>query len=812
MRKDETSNFNESSGLNELREKLEPLDSALTLPDELSGDSIKEKLLASGSARIQALAKRRRRTYLRAVSVAAAFAIIIGGGYGIKDYITYGKSYVKNWTVAEPRHKESGSGLITVSTQKTPDETKKNPGETRVALATSCGDSTTAENNETAPNEAQVTQLAAQPPLTERSLPKNVSKPSNYQELEKRFKEMKASKDSFSLNDMLGGLLSAKGNGSEGDLAESARSSEIPKTDGGAEYGKTNTQVADVDEADIIKNDGTYIYSAYTKYEEIRQADNTTETTAANSAGNGSSAAKSVAPDSGYYDGYSGYYITVYTPSIRIIKAVPGNELSEQALLQITDLPAVDAYPDYKLSSRRMNEIYVRGDSLYAILTEVFVSNGDNYYSTKEITTLVIYDIADRTAPALIKTFSQDGSYLSSRLTGDRLIMMTNHNVSLYGTPEELADTSVPGVIENSVAKKIAVDDILLLEDKTAQNYLIVSNINTADLDASPEYCSILGGGQDSYCTADTLYVSHPVNDNKGLGDFIRDGLMLDIAFFSSSTEIFSFDITTGTVFTGSGKVPGTPLNQFSMDEYKDYFRIATTENKQDGRENNVFVLDKEFKIVGALTGLAKNESIQSCRFMGDTCYLVTFERTDPLFVIDMTDPLLPKVTGELKIPGFSTYLHPVGENLLAGVGVTGDERGQTNGVKISLFDVSDPAAPKEVDKLEIMNAHILEISHKAFLSMSSKNRYGLIIEQYEYDKEYYNTYTNETNLVTFDVKDGKLTKSGAYSFADRSYDHNYYYGYAQRGTYISDTIYTVMSGAVKAYDMNSGELLSQLG
>ena len=168
-------------------------------------------------------------------------------------------------------------------------------------------------------------------------------------------------------------------------------------------------------------------------------------------------------------------------------------------------------------------------------------------------------------------------------------------------------------------------------------------------------------------------------------------------------TDIHKFDLGTDSIpLAASGQVPGWTLNSFSMDEEGEHFRIATTTGEWDDSSNNVLVLREDgaaLTVTGGITGLAFTERIYSARFVGDRGYLVTFRQVDPLYTIDLSDPTAPSVAGELKIPGYSSYLHPVGDNLLLGVGRDADpETGLAFGLQVSLFDVSDFENPKRVD------------------------------------------------------------------------------------------------------------------
>ncbi len=180
----------------------------------------------------------------------------------------------------------------------------------------------------------------------------------------------------------------------------------------------------------------------------------------------------------------------------------------------------------------------------------------------------------------------------------------------------------------------------------------------------------------------------------------------------NQSTELHRFDIAdvANTKYEGSGSVRGSLLNSYSMDEYKDVLRIATTTQRwsddgQNDSESQVVILGlqgSELLPLGEVSGLGKGETIQSVRFIEDRGYVVTFRRTDPLYVLNLTDPKSPSVTGELKVSGYSEYLHPVGEHRLLGVGPEADENGSVTGYQASLFDTSDPANPKQLSRVAL--------------------------------------------------------------------------------------------------------------
>jgi hypothetical protein len=233
-----------------------------------------------------------------------------------------------------------------------------------------------------------------------------------------------------------------------------------------------------------------------------------------------------------------------------------------------------------------------------------------------------------------------------------------------------------------------------------------------------------MAGGQTVYASAEHLYVAAPEwfdwSAPRPLGD-VPEGVPDDVG-----TDIHRFDITgPAATYEMSGHVDGTLLDQFALDEHDSHLRVATTTGLawaggEDESESHVTVLapsDGALVEVGRVSGLGRGETIQSVRFMGSVGYVVTFEQTDPLYTLDLADPAAPAVAGELKILGFSAYLHPVGEGRLLGVGQDATEEGRQLGTQIALFDVRDPAAPTRLAQAVIPeSSSAAEWDHHAFL------------------------------------------------------------------------------------------------
>lgn len=528
----------------------------------------------------------------------------------------------------------------------------------------------------------------------------------------------------------------------EAGVAEN--SAALTDSAGGASFGTTNTQVKDVDEDDIIKNDGKYIY---------------------------------VLTDS----------------SIKIIDA------ANMKLMSKTNI-----------DSRGSNGLYLYGNKLIAV---------GHDYSENNQTFIEIYDITDKSNPKLINEFAQDGGYFSSRLVDGKVILLSQ----FYVYPENINlkdkyavyDEIVPTVTNGGENTPLAPDMITILPQ--AENYSYTYTVmTTVDLNAnqfSPVTSSVLGSGDNIYCTKDNLYIV----ETKYITE--KTEYKYDMAFVSNSdiiTAIHRFSLAGGVIKAeATGEVKGRTLNQFSVDEKGGFVRIATTDNEA----NRITVLDMSLKKVAEIDGIAKGETIQSARYIGNYGYVVTFRQTDPLFVIDFTDMKNPKIVGELKIPGFSSYLHPF-NGYLVGIGTDGDENGTTDALKISLFDISNPTNPQEIDRFIVQHAYA-ESYHKTVMDCSEKDILGFI---------YFDNRSGEAQLATLRIKEGKIEHIGSYSNGktDESYtgtvyspDGNreiIYYDKAmyanesiQRATYIGNMLYTVSAHRICSYPIEGGKIEATL-
>ena len=299
----------------------------------------------------------------------------------------------------------------------------------------------------------------------------------------------------------------------------------------------------------------------------------------------------------------------------------------------------------------------------------------------------------------------------------------------------------------NEEKKFMEFDDISILPGAMEPSYSVIAAIDlTSPKTAEFETKGFLGSSNEMYMTKDHLYLTalkyETSTNTRGAEIMIWNPGTAD-------TEIFKFKLDgTKVDFHRSAELKGTILNQFSMDEYKGNFRVVMTEgNMWDSKnpsKNHLYILNENMETTGSVKGLAEGERIYSARFMGDKAYMVTFRETDPLFVFDVADPANPKVLGELKIPGFSNYLHPLDEHHLIGIGYEtvamknpsgGEPFITTKGMKLSLFDVTDFHNPKE-KFTEIIGGQgtysAIQYDHKALFQHKKRNLFGFPVSIYE--------------------------------------------------------------------------------
>jgi len=320
------------------------------------------------------------------------------------------------------------------------------------------------------------------------------------------------------------------------------------------------------------------------------------------------------------------------------------------------------------------------------------------------------YDISDPGHPRFLSQVSQSGSYVDSRLTDGMLYLVSRYSVSPEGADPLQPVTYVPTVDPGDGPVTIDPGDIAVLPQADSASYSTVTAIDVATRVVTSEL-AVLGRTDTIYMSPTSLYLAsarwsyamlNPSSD--GQSAELRVTIPGYEGYQDAMTDIVRIALNSGNLTVGADAVlPGTLINQFALDEQDGYLRAVTTRTGGDWTQvPGLWILDSSLDLVGSLPELATREQVQSVRFDGDTGYVVTFERVDPLFAIDLSDPTDPEVRSALKIPGFSSYLHPFGPGLLLGIGTDADASGRGTGLKLSMFDIADPYDVQEMSTVHI--------------------------------------------------------------------------------------------------------------
>ena len=360
--------------------------------------------------------------------------------------------------------------------------------------------------------------------------------------------------------------------------------------------------------------------------------------------------------------------------------------------------------------------------------------------------------------------------------------------------------------------KVINFDRIYYFENIESLNYLTLGGFSL-DGEQEADVKTFLGAGEDVYCSTENMYIA------KAKNVYDADTGMS----FGQDTKILKFSLDNGKInFKAEASIEGGINNQFSMDETNGYFRIATTigktYNMDQSTSNSLYILDKDLKEVGRLEGIAKGEKIYSVRYSGNRAYVVTFKEIDPLFVIDLSDVRNPKILGELKIPGYSTYLHPYDENHLIGFGYDTKENEygtgiQNNGLKMSMFDITDYENPKEMFTIKIGESGTsspLTNDHKALLFDKEKNLIAFPVTSYSNGKTEYKAQVYDIDLSKGFTLRGEIQHKDENNINQKYYYSNYRLS-IDRIIYSNDVFYTLSKKLIKSSDMKTLKEINRL-
>lgn len=539
-------------------------------------------------------------------------------------------------------------------------------------------------------------------------------------------------------------------------------------------YSKTNVQVDGVDEADIVKTDGEYIY---------------------------------------------------YISSTKLVITKVGNNMQVVSEVEYVDNDDIRVTP---------TEMYIDGNKLVMIANKYEKEsrntssseqiNGDFYRDCISVlqrnykTMAITYDITDKANPVVYKQFEIEGNYVSSRMVNSNVYLITNKNINVYkdidlkeeDVVQRYNDTTKPA--DKCV---IELSDVYYIPDSEDNCYMNIISFDT-QTKREAEIATILGAGSNVYATDSSIYVmnfKYEFNE----GDLIG----------YQKTKIYKFNIDKRNIsYVAQGEVYGNVLNQFSVDEYDGNFRIATTDSRNGKNISSLYILDSNLKMVSKLENLAENERVYAVRFMGDKGYIVTFRQTDPLFVMDLSDASEPKILGELKIPGYSSYLHPYDKNHIIGIGQDveiktdryGFEYTKQNGLKLSMFDVSDPANPIEMFNTIIGDGGTYtaaEYNHKTLLFVPDKNLLAFpILVNKAIDSKTSKVVLDFQGVMVLNVDlENGFSERGriAHMEITNGYDDYDYKQEIERVIYINNDFYTLSPGTIKRTDMNTMQELDKV-
>jgi len=552
-----------------------------------------------------------------------------------------------------------------------------------------------------------------------------------------------------------------------------ADSMEAPLGGGTGQYSATNTQVAGIDEGDIVKTDGRAIYVA------------------------------------------SGPRVTILLPD--------GASTSQVASLDTT--PEGATIPGAVLDMMLAGQTLVVFIQEYDMDTTAIGGTQPKVYVPYSVgqTTALLYDVTDPADPSLITALGQSGSYKTSRLTGEVLYLVTDY---FLDDPTKIAqdqpDTYVPQIWDDKVGVAVDPDCIEVIDPINEVRYTVASAIDLTTA-ARLSTQTVLAGADTVYMTQDNLYLAATQWDGKISKEQLET---LEIEYSldgDGATNLVRLSLNDGQLAVAAeGTVPGRLLNQFSLDEYDGYLRLVVDvsgwQPKADNwlQQTSLLVLDSDLTLAGVVPKLVTGESVKSVRFTGEVGYVVTFKQTDPLFAVDLSEPTKPVVMSELKIPGFSAYLHPWPGDLLLGVGVHANDDGRQLGLKLSMFDTADPYAVSELTSQPVRGDDSEALfDHKAVLVDTERGLVGFPVLSFNDKGQAKRSYV----LYTYQGDQGFKLR-GSLAVAGAPTDHPFATCISQwgrdgcgwmpgpgaegftRGVLVDENLYVVTAGQVDVYSL----------
>ena len=487
------------------------------------------------------------------------------------------------------------------------------------------------------------------------------------------------------------------------------------------------------------------------------------------------------------------------------------------------------------------SQLFLKGDTALVMMSGHSYGPGGTGGPKAEV---VQFDLSEPVVVRVVTSLSIDGRLVSARLVDDRASLVVSsesridrefvYPASRFESARSRAERANRNAIRESTLEHWVPGYELKTQGRSDRGNLVdcsatfapqefsgfgllsVLNIDLSEGLRVGSVASVMAGGDTVYASTDRLYVA-----NRRWIDR-NDFDAADAARIT--TQIHSFNVSgpDGPVYEASGSVDGLLLNQFAMSEHDGYLRVASTNLpvwgwwRADGTsESRVDVLERDggrLRVVGSVEGLGRGERIFAVRFIGEMGYVVTFRQIDPLYTVDLSDPTAPEVRGELKIPGYSAYLHPVGEDLVLGVGQDADEQGRIRGTQVSLFDVSDPAKPVRTHQYRLPRSSRTEVefNHRAFLYWPQTGLAVLPIGWWGY-QEGSNEWASYQGAVALRIGSGGIERLGTIEHEldeDDLGGGSGYYRWTQapirRSLVIGDNLFTLSDAGLKGSDLAS--------
>lgn len=532
----------------------------------------------------------------------------------------------------------------------------------------------------------------------------------------------------------------AKYGSADADLPESSK-------EGGKDYSTINLQMEGVDESDIAKIDGSYIYTVEDKYIVITDIRD----------GKLEEVTRFLPKDCGAAD----RVMEIYVDGDQLILVVQGYETS---LGESSKAGSDKENSDKESSDEEIAVSDASEDSAFC-----YKMNG------KSTTQIQVYSIVDRRNPEFEGRLIQDGYYNTSRKIGDVVYLFTQYHMTsdVVGYVEKEYTSVIPKVN----GEKVAAGEIYLPES-SGESGILVSSLDVNKPDKVLDSKLVISGYAQTYISKDALYLYEE--------DY--DGAMI--------TNIAKFALDEGRISgVAATAVRGYVRDTFAINASDGYLRVLTTDYSTEDEVNALYILDENLKLTGQLTGIAPGEEIYAARFMGNTGYFVTYRNTDPLFTVDLSDPAKPEIIGELKVTGFSEYLHFWDDTHLLGIGYESDEKtGNIENIKISMFNIENPGEVTEEAKLVLKDVDYSEAlyDYKCVIISKDKNLIGLVCEDYSGSgiKQTYQIYSYENGAFK---KQAEIPGINGANYEN------------VRGMYSGNVFYLWINDNITSYDMTDG-------